>query len=153
MSSILKWKASLFPKMSVSYCTLFANMGRFSGGTRPWAKGGGGGVGVVLIYLPWRPFSFQSCLLFLPKIRGWVCPPPPRAPPRSTTEIFILVIHFNTKMYFQKISSPFPVKMYLFFPLKSPTEILKLMPQRQCAHIWSFGFLCGFWCFFFWVRK
>ena len=30
-------------------------------------RGGGGGV---LIYLPWWPFSFQSFLLFLPKIRG-----------------------------------------------------------------------------------
>ena len=39
---------------------------------------GGGGGGAVLIYLPWRPFSFQSFLLFLPKIRGgggvWVLP-------------------------------------------------------------------------------
>ena len=26
--------------------------------------------GPVLIYLPWRPFSLQSFLLFLPKIRG-----------------------------------------------------------------------------------
>ena len=32
--------------------------------------GGGGGGGSVLIYLPWRPFSLESFLLFLPKIRG-----------------------------------------------------------------------------------
>ena len=30
----------------------------------------GGGGGAVLIYLPRRPFSLQSFLLFLPKIRG-----------------------------------------------------------------------------------
>ena len=39
---------------------------------------GGGGGGAVLIYLPWWPFSFQSFLLFLPKIRG---DRTPRAPP------------------------------------------------------------------------
>ena len=32
--------------------------------------GGFGGGGQVLIYLPWGPFSFQSFLLFLPKIKG-----------------------------------------------------------------------------------
>ena len=26
--------------------------------------------GAVLIYLPWQPFSLQSFLLFLPKVRG-----------------------------------------------------------------------------------
>ena len=42
-----------------------------SGGSRPWAKGGGGGGGEgVLTYLPCQPFSLQSFLLFLPKIRG-----------------------------------------------------------------------------------
>ena len=43
----------------------------------PWRFGPGGGA--VLIYLPCRPFSLQSFLLFLPKIKGgaWA----PRAPP------------------------------------------------------------------------
>ena len=40
-------------------------------------RGGGGGGGSVLIYLPWRPFSLQSFLLFLPKIRGGPGPPGP----------------------------------------------------------------------------
>ena len=39
--------------------------------------------GAVLIYLPWRPFSFQSFLLFLPKIRGGGGGG--RASPRSAT--------------------------------------------------------------------
>ena len=38
----------------------------------------GGGGGAVLIYLPCRPFSLQSFLLFSPKIRGnGVGPPGP----------------------------------------------------------------------------
>ena len=40
-----------------------------SGGSRPWAKGEGGG-GVLIFFLPCWPFSLQSLLLFLPKIRG-----------------------------------------------------------------------------------
>ena len=39
-----------------------------------------GGGGAILIYLPWRPFSFQSFHLFLPKIRGG------GPSPRSATE-------------------------------------------------------------------
>ena len=37
----------------------------------------GGGGGAVLIYLPCWPFSLQSFLLFLPKIRGGAGPPGP----------------------------------------------------------------------------
>ena len=44
-----------------------------SGGSRARAKGGGGGA--VLIFLPCRPFSLRSFLLFLPKIRGARAPP------------------------------------------------------------------------------
>ena len=42
------------------------------------AGGGGEGGGAVLIYLPCRPFSRQSFLLFLPKMRGGG---PPLDPP------------------------------------------------------------------------
>ena len=42
---------------------------------------GRGGGGVVLIYLPCRPFSLQSFLLFLPKIRRT-----PGPLPRSATD-------------------------------------------------------------------
>ena len=42
-------------------------------------RGGGGGEGAVLFYLPCWPFSLQSFLLLLPKIRGE--PGPPGAPP------------------------------------------------------------------------
>ena len=44
---------------------------------------GGGGGNPVLTYLPCRPFSLQSFLLFLPKIRGG--PGPPGSSPRSAT--------------------------------------------------------------------
>ena len=46
----------------------------------------GGGGGAVLIYLPCRPFSLQSLLLFLPKIRrgGGGGAAPPLDPPLSS---------------------------------------------------------------------
>ena len=47
-------------------------------------EGGGGVGGPVLIYLPCRPFSLQSFLLFLPKIRGGGAGPPGPSP-RSAT--------------------------------------------------------------------
>ena len=51
-----------------------------------------GGGGPVLIYLPCRPFSLQSFLLFLPKIRGGPRPPPP-APPLDPPLITPACLH------------------------------------------------------------
>ena len=56
-----------------------------------WGGGGGrgkgrGGRGAVLIFLPCWPFPLQSCVLFLPKIRGGGGG---GASPRSATEILI----------------------------------------------------------------
>ena len=50
-------------------------------------KGGGGGGG-VLIYLPWRPFSHQSFLLFFSQNKGGG-PGPPDPSPRSATEFWV----------------------------------------------------------------
>ena len=47
----------------------------------------GGGGGGVLIYLPWRPFSFQSFLLFFTQNKGGrqATRAPPLDPPLTAT--------------------------------------------------------------------
>ena len=58
----------------------------------------GGGGGAVLIYLPCPPFSLQSFLLFLPKIRGG--PGPPGPSPRSATGTYDLRFKAACIQYF-----------------------------------------------------
>ena len=65
-----------------------------SGGPDLELGGGGGGAGAVLIYLPCRPFSLQSFLLFLLKIRGG--PGPPGPSPRSASECRFCFLYRTT---------------------------------------------------------